>query len=139
MGADRKVNDHPVILFDGVCNLCNTSVLFVIARDPSAKFRFASLQSAFGREQMKRFNLSDSELYSVLLIKGDALYQKSSAALRIARMLSGAWPLLFGLIIIPSFIRDAVYNFVARNRYRWFGRKEECMIPTPELKSRFIN
>lgn len=133
------MSDYPVILFDGVCNLCNSSVQFIIARDAKAQFRFASLQSAYGQRQMSKFNLPASELNSVLLIKDGKLYQKSSAALHIARMLSGAWPLMFAFIIVPPFIRNAVYDFIASNRYKWFGKKDECMIPTPELKSRFIN
>lgn len=137
MGTTGAV-EHPVILFDGVCNLCNNSVLFVIKRDPKKKFRFASLQSEFGRNQMRNFRLDDSELNSVLLVKQDKLFQKSNAALEIARQLTGGWPLLYGFIIIPSFIRDGVYNWISRNRYRWFGRKEACMIPTPELKARFV-
>ena len=139
MGADRAMSDYPVILFDGVCNLCNSSVQFIITRDPKAQFRFASLQSKYGQQQMIQFNLPTSELNSVLLIKDGKLYQKSSAALHIARMLTGAWPLMFVFIIVPPFIRNAVYDFIARNRYKWFGKKDECMIPTPELKSRFIN
>ena len=139
MGADRAMSDYPVILFDGVCNLCNSSVQFIITRDPKAQFRFASLQSKYGQQQMIQFNLPTSELNSVLLIKDGKLYQKSSAALLIARMLTGAWPLMFVFIIVPPFIRNAVYDFIARNRYKWFGKKDECMIPTPELKSRFIN
>ncbi len=137
MGAPGAV-EQPVILFDGVCNLCNSSVLFIIQRDPQAKFRFASLQSDFGKAQMQRFGLNNSELNSVLLIKQGILYQKSNAALEVARNLTGGWPLLYGLKIFPVFLRDWVYNWIARNRYRWFGKKDACMIPTPELKSRFV-
>jgi len=136
MGALGAV--EPVILFDGVCNLCNSSVLFIIQRDPKAKFRFASLQSDFGKVQMQRFGLNHSELNSVLLIKGETLYQKSNAALEIARNLTGGWPLLYVFKIVPAFLRDWIYNWIARNRYRWFGKKDACMIPTPELKSRFV-
>lgn len=136
MGAPGAVG--PVILFDGVCNLCNSSVLFIIQRDPKAKFRFASLQSDFGKAQMLRFGLNDSELNSVLLIKEEILYQKSNAALEIARNLTGGWPMLYAFKIIPAFLRDWVYNWIAQNRYRWFGKKDACMIPTPELKSRFV-
>ncbi len=136
MGAPGAV--EPVILFDGVCNLCNSSVLFIIQRDPKAKFRFASLQSDFGKAQMLRFGLNDSELNSVLLIKEEILYQKSNAALEIARNLTGGWPMLYAFKIIPAFLRDWVYNWIAQNRYRWFGKKDACMIPTPELKSRFV-
>lgn len=136
MGAPGAV--EPVILFDGVCNLCNSSVLFIIQRDPKAKFRFASLQSDFGKAQMLRFGLNHTELDSVLLVKEENLYQKSNAALEIARNLTGGWPLLYAFKVIPAFLRDWIYNWIARNRYRWFGKKDACMIPTPELKSRFV-
>jgi predicted DCC family thiol-disulfide oxidoreductase YuxK len=130
--------DHPIILFDGVCNLCNGSVLFIIKRDPASKFYFAALQSDFGKEQLKKFGLPTVELNSVLLLEGGKLHQRSSAALEIARRLSGAWPALYIFKLIPSFIRNIVYDWIAHNRYRWFGKKEACMIPTPELKSRFL-
>jgi predicted DCC family thiol-disulfide oxidoreductase YuxK len=139
MGADRALNDKPVILFDGLCNLCNGSVLFIIRRDAQAKLKFASLQSDYGVEQMKRFNLSPSSLTSVLLIKDGQLFQKSNAALEIARMLDGMWPGMYAFKIVPLFIRDFVYQWIANNRYRWFGKKEQCMIPTPEIKSRFVD
>jgi predicted DCC family thiol-disulfide oxidoreductase YuxK len=139
MGANRAVNDVPVVLFDGVCNLCNGSVIFIIKRDAQSKLKFASLQSDYGVEQMKKFNLPPSSLNSVLLIRGDRLYQKSNAALEIVAMLDGLWPGLYLLKIIPRFLRDLIYDWISRNRYRWFGKKEECMIPTPDMKSRFIN
>lgn len=137
MGTDHSLT-HPVILFDGVCNLCNASVLFVIDRDPKAKFRFASLQSEYGQSQLTKFGLPTSELNSVMLIDKGELYQKSNAALEIARNLRGLWPLLYAFKIIPPFIRNAVYDWIARNRYRWYGKKDECMIPTLELKARFV-
>lgn len=137
MGAPGAV-EQPVILFDGVCNLCNGSVLFIIQRDPKAKFRFASLQSDFGRNQMRKFGLPETELNSVLLVKQGQLFQKSNAALEIAYQLSGAWPLLYGFKIVPRILRDWIYNWISRNRYKWFGKKDACMIPTPELKSRFV-
>lgn len=139
MGADRALSNVPVILFDGVCNLCNGSVLFIIKRDKQSKLKFASLQSDYGAVQMKRFNLLPSAYNSVLLIKDGRLFQKSNAALEIARMLSGLWPLMYAFKIIPLFLRDFVYDWIARNRYQWFGKKEECMIPSPEMKVRFIN
>lgn len=135
MGTPDPVS--PVILFDGVCNLCNGSVLFIIKRDPQAKFRFASLQSDFGRQQLLKFNRS-ATLESVLLIEADKLYDKSTAALKIASKLSGLWPLLSIFRVVPKSWRDGVYTWIARNRYQWFGKREACMIPTPELKSRFI-
>jgi len=139
MGADRALSDKPVVLFDGVCNLCNSSVLFIIRWDANAKLRFASLQSEFGEGQMKRFNLPPSALNSVLFVKNGKLFQKSNAALEIARTLDGLWPLLYAFKIVPLFIRDMVYDWIAKNRYRWFGKKEECMIPTPEMTARFVN
>ncbi len=140
MGADRALsNDQPVVLFDGVCNLCNGSVLFIIKRDTRARLKFASLQSDYGAEQMKRFHLSSSSLNSVLLIKNDRLFQKSNAALEIASMLDGAWPLLYAFKIVPGFIRNFVYDWIAKNRYRWFGKKEACMIPALEMKARFVD
>jgi predicted DCC family thiol-disulfide oxidoreductase YuxK len=139
MGADRALSDNPVVLFDGVCNLCNGSVLFIIKRDAYSKLKFTSLQSDYGIQQMNRFKLPPSALNSVLLIKDDQLFQKSNAALEIARMLDGLWPWMYVFKIVPLFIRDFVYDWIAKNRYRWFGKKEECMIPTLEMKARFIN
>lgn len=128
----------PVILFDGVCNLCNNSVLFIIKRDPKAKFKFASLQSELGKSQLEKFGLPVTELNSVLLIKDGKLFQKSNAALEIAKHLGGGWPVFYVFKLVPVFLRDGFYNWIARNRYRWFGKKDACMIPTPELKSRFL-
>jgi len=139
MGADRALNDNPVVLFDGVCNLCHGSVLFIIKHDSQAKLKFASLQSDYGAEQMRRFNLSPSSLSSVLLIKDGQVFQQSNAALEIGRMLDGMWPVVYAFKIVPLFIRDFVYQWIANNRYRWFGKKEQCMIPTPEIKSRFVD
>jgi predicted DCC family thiol-disulfide oxidoreductase YuxK len=139
MGADRALKDVPVVLFDGVCNLCNSSVIFIIKHDTGSKLKFASLQSPYGLEQMKKFNRPPTELNSVLLIKKGRLFQKSNAALEIAYMLDGLWPLLYGFKIVPRFLRDVVYDWVARNRYRWFGKKEACMIPTPDMKARFMD
>jgi len=139
MGADRALSGSPVILFDGVCNLCNGSVLFIIKRDAQSKLRFASLQSEYGAEQMKRFNLPPSALNSVLLIKNGQLFQKSSAALEIVLMLDGLWPGMYAFKVVPIFMRDFVYDWIAKNRYRWFGKKDECMIPTPQMKARFVN
>jgi len=127
-----------IILFDGVCNLCNASVSFVIERDKKNVFQFASLQSSFGQEVLKKHQLSSSDFDSMILLQNGTIYQRSDAALRIAKELSSAWKLLYGFIIVPRFIRNGVYNFVARNRYKWFGKQDACMIPTPELKAKFI-
>jgi len=131
-------NKTLLILFDGVCNLCNGFVQFLIKRDPAGKFRFASLQSDFGRSQLIRFNLNPDLLHSVIVIEGDNVLQRSDAALRIVNQLGGPWKILTALKIFPKFLRDALYNVVARNRYKVFGKRDSCMIPTPELKARFI-
>ncbi|MHB1222784.1 MAG: thiol-disulfide oxidoreductase DCC family protein [Gemmatimonadaceae bacterium] len=127
-----------VVLFDGVCNLCNASVLFVIDRDPGERFAFAPLQSAEAARLLVERGYAGAELSSVLLVEGERVHARSTAALRIARHLSGGWPLLSAFIVVPRFIRDAVYDWIGRNRYRWFGRQEACRIPTPELRSRFV-
>jgi len=133
------MDTRPVILFDGVCNLCNAGVRSIIKKDKKKQFRFASLQGEKGQTFLQQFNLPVNDLNSFVLIEGDKAYIKSTAALRIAKLTGGFWKILYGLIIVPRFIRDAVYNLIARNRYRWFGKKNECMIPTPELKDRFID
>lgn len=138
MGSPGPI-DRPVILFDGVCNLCNSSVQFIIRHDPHSRFRFAALQSEFGQSQLELHGFGKEELLSVVLLTDGKAYDKSRAALEIARKLNGLWPLMYAFIIVPPFIRDLVYNWISRNRYRWFGRQDECMIPTPDLKARFIN
>ena len=132
------VQQHKIILFDGVCNLCNTSINFVIRKDKKDCFRFAALQSEVGKEYTTKFKINSTETDSIILIDQEKVYVKSTAALYIAKSLSGAYPLLFGFIIIPKFIRNWVYDFVARNRYKWYGKKESCMVPTPELKAKFL-
>jgi predicted DCC family thiol-disulfide oxidoreductase YuxK len=127
-----------VILFDGVCNLCNGFVQFVISRDQGQRFLFASLQSETARELLKDLPAGGQSLDSVVLLEDGRVYQQSAAALRILRHLGGAWPLLYGLIILPAFFRDGIYAWIAHNRYRWFGRRDACMLPTPELKARFL-
>lgn len=127
-----------IILFDGVCNLCNASVIFIIKRDKKDIFRFATLQSDFGQNLFKRFNVDAIKNDSVFLYQDDRLFTHSTAALKISKNLSGLWPILFVLIIIPKFIRDFAYNLIAKNRYKWFGKRESCMIPTPELRHKFI-
>ncbi len=130
--------NHPVILFDGVCNLCNSSVQFIIKHDKKGIFRFASLQSEFGKKIIQQFDLANKNIDSVMLLENNAIKLKSTAALQIAKRLSGIYSALYGFIIVPRFIRDSVYDFIARNRYRWFGKQESCMIPQPELKKLFI-
>jgi predicted DCC family thiol-disulfide oxidoreductase YuxK len=130
--------EEAIVLFDGVCNFCNASVNFVIDRDPEKRIRFAPLQSEVGQRLLKKFNLSPTALDTLILVEGEKCYTRSTAALRIAKRLKGLWPLLYLFILIPPFIRDAVYDFIARNRYKWFGKTEACRVPTPELKERFL-
>ena len=127
-----------VVLFDGVCNFCNSSVNWIIARDRRSAFRFAALQSPAGERMQREYGLDPSALDTLVLVQGDRVYRRSGAALRIVRRLRWPWPALFGLIAVPAFIRDFVYDFLARHRYRWFGRKDECMVPTPEVRERFL-
>ncbi|MGV3503323.1 MAG: thiol-disulfide oxidoreductase DCC family protein [Adhaeribacter sp.] len=127
-----------IILFDGVCNLCNGFVQFVIRQDHAQRFRFASLQSDKARELLQGQPGAGHSLDSVVLIENGRHYRQSTAALRILRHLSGGWPLLYGLVVVPAFVRDRVYAWVAGNRYRWFGQRDACMLPTPELKARFL-
>lgn len=129
---------HALLLFDGVCNLCNTTVNFVIDRDPAGYFRFAALQSEAAAPHLARYGLDAAVLDSVVLIEDGRVYRKSTAALRVARRLRGAWPLLRLLLAVPRPLRDAVYDLVAANRYRWFGRRDACRIPTPALRARFL-
>lgn len=127
-----------VILFDGVCNFCNSSINFIIRHDKKNRFHFAPLQSEPGTAIIKQHNLPEEFLSSVILIEDGKAYVKSTAALRIARRLNGGWPLFYGFIILPPFCRDWVYNIIARNRYKWWGKKESCMVPTPEVRKKFL-
>jgi predicted DCC family thiol-disulfide oxidoreductase YuxK len=127
-----------IVLFDGVCNLCNASVRFIAERDPHGRFRFAALQSDTGRRLLEEHGLDAGELSTVVVVADGRAYTRSDAALRVARGLGRGWPALGALRIVPRLVRDAAYGVVARNRYRWFGRKDECMIPTPEMRARFL-
>lgn len=127
-----------IVLFDGDCNFCDSSVQFIIKRDPAAHFLFTSLQSTKGVELTKQYAIP-ANVDSLVLIDNGKAYTKSSAALRIAKKLDGLWHLLFLFILVPRKIRDGVYDYVAKNRYKWFGKKEEaCMLPPPEMRKRFI-
>ena len=131
--------DHPVILFDGICNLCNNAVQFVLKHDKKKLFRFASLQSDFGKSILIKYGLPPDNFNSFVLILNGKAYTKSTAALSVAKMLSGPMKLLYGFIIVPAFIRNGVYNVIANNRYKWFGKKESCMLPSPDVAARFLN
>lgn len=138
--GEKSINTKysAVILFDGVCNLCNGSVQFVIKRDKKRRFRYATLQGEVAQKLLAKHPLNPIDLDSFILIEGEKIYLRSSAALRVAKQLSGLWPLLYVLIVVPKPLRDAVYNFVGKNRYKWFGQRESCMMPTPETKSLFL-
>ena len=129
---------NPILLFDGVCNLCNSSVQQIIKADKKEIFSFASLQSEFGQEQLKHFNIGGDYLKTLVLISNKKAYTRSDAALEIARLLGGFWLALYVFKVIPPFIRNGVYDFISNNRYQWFGKEESCMIPTPELQGRFL-
>jgi predicted DCC family thiol-disulfide oxidoreductase YuxK len=126
-----------ILLFDGVCNFCNDSVNFIIRRDHDKKFKFAPLQSDFGLEMLKRYEIAD-DIDSVVLIEDDQAFLHSTAALRIARNLGGIYSLAFAFIIVPAAIRDFFYKTFAKNRYRLFGKKDMCMMPTPDVRERFL-
>ena len=127
-----------LILFDGVCNLCNTSVLQVIKNDKNNLFIFAPLQSNLGEEIRNKFEIDISKVDSIILIDNEYHYIKSTAALKITKHFGGLWKLLQVFWIFPEGFRNFFYDIIARNRYAWFGKKEQCMIPTPELKSKFL-
>jgi predicted DCC family thiol-disulfide oxidoreductase YuxK len=134
MGENMKA----IILFDGICNFCNSSVQFIIKRDPTGYFKFASLQSDTGQQLLKRYRIS-KEIDSLVVIEKQNVYIKSKAALQICRKLTGFWRLLSILRIFPPVFRDYLYDIVARNRYNWFGKSDSCMLPTAEMKKRFLD
>lgn len=133
------MDNPPIILFDGVCNFCNSAVNFIIRRNKNASLLFAAMQSQAGQKILQQFGLPVNDMQSFVLIENGKAYKQSTAALRICRHLSGLWPLCYGFFIVPAFIRNAVYNWIAKNRYKWFGKQQQCMIPTPEVKARFLN
>jgi predicted DCC family thiol-disulfide oxidoreductase YuxK len=134
-----RIDSAPVLYFDGVCNLCNSAVQFVIRHDKRKLFRFASLQSAAGQLASATLPHPLKTADSILLYEQGAWYGHSTAALRTLRLLGGGWQLLYIFIIVPPFIRDAVYRLIARNRYKWFGKREQCMVATADLKVRFLD
>lgn len=147
VGADVRPEpdvseNHALVLFDGVCNLCNGAVNFIIDRDPVGYFRFAALQSEEAAPLLARFGrppvASATAPDSIVLIEGGRLYERSGAALRIARRLRGPWPLLYAFVAVPKPLRDAAYGWIAANRYRWFGKEDACRLPTPGLRARFL-
>ncbi|HEY5124496.1 MAG TPA: DCC1-like thiol-disulfide oxidoreductase family protein [Ignavibacteria bacterium] len=130
--------NYSLILFDGVCNFCNSSVNFIIRRDKKNIFRFASLQSETGQKCLSEFNFSQTEFDTIILIEKGELYTRSTAALRIAKSIRGIWKLFYIFIIIPRPIRNYFYDLLSRNRYKWFGKRYACRIPSEEEKNRFL-
>lgn len=128
-----------IILFDGHCNLCNGVVQFVLKHDKNKRFRFGSLQGESGQQLLRQYNMPTQEFNTVIVILNNRIYTHSTAALMLVRNLSGLWPMLYVFILVPVFIRDRIYNWVAQNRYRWFGKKETCWVPRPEYRNRFID
>lgn len=134
----NNFKNKSIILFDGVCNLCNASVNFIIKHDKNEHFLFASLQSDAAKEILLHFNKKKIDLDSVLLIENDQIFDKSTASLLISKRLTGVFKLFYAFIIIPEFFRNFLYNFIAKNRYAWFGKKDACIIPSKKLKKRFL-
>ena len=134
-----STDDQSILLFDGVCKFCHAGVQFVIRRDKKSKFIFCPLQSRKGQQLMQQYGLQDSGLSSMILLQNDRVYRKSSAALHIARQMPMPWPLLYGFILVPAFIRDRVYDFIGNHRYQWFGRYDSCWIPDDETRKKFID
>ena len=129
----------PVVFFDGVCNLCTRTVQFILKRDKKKQFLFASLQGKAGQDLLRKYQLPTDNFNSFLLVEGDKIYKRSTAVLRLLRKLGGIYSVAYAFMLIPRTVRDGLYNWIARNRYRWFGKKEECWLPTPDLQSRFLD
>lgn len=127
-----------IILFDGVCNFCNASVNFIMDRDKKSKFKFAALQSDPGEALQKKFSLDPKDLSSFILIEQDKYYKKTTAALRVAKELGYPWNIAYVFIIVPPFIRNIAYSIIAKYRYKWFGKKDACRIPSPEEREKFL-
>jgi len=127
-----------IILFDGVCNLCNNSVQFILKRDLEGKFKFASLQGNTGRALRNQYDIGP-DLSSFILVENNKLYTKSTAALHVCKHLNGSWKMLQIFLFVPRSIRDTLYDIVAKNRYKWFGKNEHCMLPSPKWKNRFLD
>ena len=127
-----------IVLFDGVCNFCNASVNFVIERDKAGYFKFAPLQSEIGEELAAKHGIDKIDTDSVIVVENEKSYTHSSAAMRIAKELDGIWSALYVFVVVPKPIRDFFYKLFAKNRYRLFGKQEACMMPTPEIRTRFL-
>lgn len=135
---NRVQDRHDIVLFDGVCNLCNSAVDLIVRNDKKGQFKVGALQDPKTKGLLKDYPINQDYLDSIILVRGDKVFYKSRAALEVTKKLGGFWPLLYGFIIVPAFIRDPVYDWIARNRYRWFGKKETCRLPTAEERARFL-
>lgn len=136
--AHEWATQERLIVFDGVCNWCNAWVDFTIARDPQGMFKFGTLQSAKGQQALNDLRLPSDDFETFLLLEQGRVFTKSTAALRILKQLSGLWPLFYLGIVIPRPLRDAIYDYVARRRYRWMGKADTCRVPTPAERDRFV-
>jgi predicted DCC family thiol-disulfide oxidoreductase YuxK len=132
-------HDTSIILFDGVCNFCDGAINFVLKQDKKDVFRFAPLQSQMGQNLLAQYQIPKKDFESFILIQDGKAYQKSTAAIKVLNQLPWYWKALQAFWIVPKFIRDGIYDFIAHNRYKWFGKKDVCMIPTPEMRSRFLD
>ena len=132
------MQEHPIILFDGICNFCDSAINFLVRHDKKSRIRFAALQSQIGQQLLKQHNLSTTSFDTFVLIEKGKTYTRSTAALRVCRLLPGGWTIFYGFIIVPAFMRDGLYKLVAQNRYRWFGKKASCMIPDASVRQRFL-
>jgi len=135
---NKPGNSKDIVVFDGFCNFCSGSVLFIIRRDPGMYFRFVASQSPEGLNLVKELGIGELASHSIILVSKRKIYQKSDAALRIARRLRGLWPLFYGCIILPRPFRDLFYDLVARNRYRFYGMRNQCFVPDRAIRDRFL-
>lgn len=134
----EDLREKGIVLFDGVCNFCNSSVNFIIRKDNKDHFRFLPLQSEKGKSIVTRFKLDPENLQTVILLENGKIYTRSTAALRVVKRLRGGWKLMYAFVIVPPVVRDFFYNIIAKNRYRWWGKREACMVPTPRVKKKFL-
>ena len=135
---DKQNSSSPIIIYDGVCYLCNRGVHFILKHDRKKIFNFTPFQSSFAKNLLKENNESENIGDTFILIHKGKLYNRADAALKITMLLGGKWKMLYPLYLFPKFIRNGIYNIIARNRYKWFGKADSCMMPTPEIQERFI-
>ena len=135
---NKPGSEKDIVVFDGFCNFCSGSVLFIIRRDPGMHFRFVASQSPAGRHLVKKLGIGELASHSILLVSNHKIYHKSGAALRIARRLRGLWPIFYGCIVLPRAFRDFFYDVIARNRYRFYGMRDQCFIPDKSIRDRFL-